>query len=76
MRRFPPKPSVGTECRYIVLFSRTLFTLPMGVRLPGREQEININDMELTLTTTDINIMDVFKKSRERRRIEYWNMLP
>lgn len=27
--------------------------------------------MELTLTTTDINIMDVFKKSRERRRIDY-----
>lgn len=52
---------------FITLF----FTLPIGVRLPGREQEININDMELTLTTTDINIMDMFKKSRERRRIDY-----
>ena len=47
--------------------------MPIGVRLPGREQEININDMELTLTTNvnKTDIMDVFKKSRERRRIDY-----
>lgn len=47
--------------------------MPIGVRLPGREQEININAMELTLTTNvnKTDIMDVFKKSRERRRIDY-----
>lgn len=51
-------------------FTHTFYFAHWG-STPREGQIININDMELTLTTTDINIMDVFKKSRERRRIDY-----
>lgn len=51
-------------------FTHTFYFAHRG-STPREGQIININDMELTLTTTDINIMDVFKKSRERRRIDY-----
>lgn len=51
-------------------FTHTFYFAHRG-STPREGQIININDIELTLTTTDINIMDVFKKSRERRRIDY-----
>lgn len=52
-------------------FTHTFYFAHRG-STPREGQIININDMELTLTTVNkTDIMDVFKKSRERRKIDY-----